>query len=236
MSVEKHSEYIYFGMQEQTITKYSIDATEFMKSHIREYCDDLQALDTILQNRDRQILFMEEQHFQLLRQLEVLQEDNDRLYDIETKNVKLHQRIRSLNTSISSLQSYNFEMQSSLHTLKKRKCKLCNHNHECGCDKDLCQHCRRQNIHITYIIDNMEIHKCDNNNCTNYYLTRFENCQCHECMFCQFRQENEERDNVLSEIEHAEAQEAQHAASMEQHMQQQIEQRINDNSSTQNNE
>ncbi len=121
-----------------------------MQSHIREYCDELQALETILQNRDKQILYMEEQHFQLLRQLEV--------------------------------------------------------------------------------------HKCDNNNCTNYYLTSFENCQCQECMFCQFRQENEERDNVLSEIAHAEAQEAQHAASMEQHMQQQIEQRINDNSSTQNNE
>ncbi len=116
-------------------------------------------------------------------------------------------------------------MQSSLHTLKKTKCRYCDYNHECGCNKDLCQHCKRRDIYMTYNInDNMEVHNCDNNNCKNYYLTRYENCQYQECMFCQFRQENEEKDNYLSKIAHAEEQEAQHAASMEQYMRQQIEQ------------
>ena len=127
-------------MEQGTMTKYSFDTKEFMRSHIREYCDDLQALDMILQDRDRLILHMDQQYDKLLRQLEVLQDDNDRLHDVEIENIKLHQRIKTLNTSVSSLQSYNFEMQSSLYTLRKRKCNNCDHKHECGCDKDLCQH------------------------------------------------------------------------------------------------
>jgi hypothetical protein len=223
-------------MEQQTTTKYSKCAKEFMKSHIREYCNDLQTLDIILQDRDRLIFNMNQQYDTLLRQLEVLQDDNERLHDVEIDNIKLHQRIRNLNTSVASLQSYNFEMQSSLHTLRKRKCSNCNHKHECGCDKDLCQHCKRRNIQISYIVDNMELHYCDNNRCKSYYMTRFENCQCQACMFCEFRQENAERDEALSDIAYHEGQDAQHAESIARNIRQQIEHQIIDNNTTQQNE
>ena len=95
-----------------------------MQSHIREYCDELQQLNSTIQNKAEQISQMNVEHRQILNKLEVLEEENTRLYETEERNIKLHQRIRAINTTITSLQSHNFDLQSNIQQLKKRRYKV----------------------------------------------------------------------------------------------------------------
>jgi len=59
-------------MEQLHKTKYAVNATEFIRSHIQEHCNELQKLDTLLQNRDQQILQKNKEHIQLLIKQEVL--------------------------------------------------------------------------------------------------------------------------------------------------------------------
>jgi len=112
------------------------------------------------------------------------EEENERLYDTEIKNIKLSQRIRSLNTTITTLQNYNLEMQSTIQQLKKRKYKTCDHKQDCRCDKVFCRHCQSASH------QNESNHECDNTNCRSYYMSRYENCTCQQarCIHCTFQQ------------------------------------------------
>jgi len=217
-------------MEQTNQPKYAVCPMEFMQRNLREYCNDMQQLDTLLQHRDFQILQMKNENIQLLLKQEVLEEDNEKLYETEIKNIKLHQRIRALNTTISSLQSYNLEMQSTIQQLKKRKIKTCDHKEDCGCDKTFCTHCQRP-----YYL-NQYNNECDNKKCRGYYASRYENCTCQQshCIHCTFQRPNEQRDEALTEIAHAEAQEAQHEASRQHALEREFEQIITNNNGDQN--
>jgi hypothetical protein len=196
---------------------------DFMQRNLKEYCNDMQQLDTLLQQKDKE-------YIQLLKKQEVLEEENDRLYETEIKNIKLSQQIRALNTTISSLQNYNLELQSTVQQLKKRKSKTCDHKEDCGCDKSFCRHCHNANYNNQYN------NECDNKNCKSYYITRYENCTCQQslCIHCTFQQPSVYREEELSEIAHAEAQEAQHEASRQHALQRNFEQVITNNNDDQN--
>ena len=170
-------------------------------------------------------------------------EENIRLHNIEDHNIALQHQLRALNVTISSLQSFNFELQSSLRTLKKRKFKDCKHDHECGCDKALCKHCEKicTNKCTTCDINTSRCNTCDNNNdecdnrnCRNYYTKRYENCDCEQefCIYCEFRLQNAERDSLIWEFQQSDEQEAQHLASAQHNIDSQMQDNTNQDHST----
>ena len=160
-------------------------------------------------------------------------EENIRLHDIEDHNITLQHQLRALHVTIASLQSFNFELQSSLRTLKKRKFKDCKHDHDCGCDKTLCRHCARicnskcSSCDINTSKCNTcgkNNNECDNRDCRNFYTKRFENCDCEQefCIYCEFKLQNAERDSIISEFQQFDEQEAQHRASVQHNINSQI--------------
>ena len=69
-------------MEQTNKRKYAVCPMEFMQRNLNEYCNDMQQLDTLLQQKDKE-------YIQLLKKQEVLEEENDRLYETEIKNIKL---------------------------------------------------------------------------------------------------------------------------------------------------
>ena len=69
-------------------------------------------MEAKIQFKEENIFKLSIENCKLWNQVHMVTEENIRLHDIEDHNISLKHQLRALNVTISSLQSFNFELQS----------------------------------------------------------------------------------------------------------------------------
>ena len=75
-------------------------------------------MEAKIQFKEENIFKLSIENCKLWNQIHILAEKNIRLYDNEDYSISLQHQLRALNVTIASLQPFNFELQSSLRTIR----------------------------------------------------------------------------------------------------------------------